>query len=153
MHNVQADRPTRSFLLIDDDQYSATFFSNQLEKCAGCEVAVLINWVSSAQSGQVALEGLTRCVDRTQIPDVVVVDLKASSSANLNFVQQVSTRVKNTGVKLAVFVTPGSVDAEKMHAFATAGASAVFERHANLDAFRTELSSLLQLSQGNSHAA
>lgn len=151
MLDAQANRPKRSFLLIDDDKFSARFFTRQLRKRAEGKASIVVKWLNTAKDGITALQSLSAKSANDGLPNLVVVDLKTSSSANLEFLRSVSLQLQGTTLRIAVFTA--SKDVQTKQALTDAGATAVFERHSNLENFGAELDSLLQLSAEMARAA
>lgn len=138
-----AIRPRRSILLIDDDKFSAKFFSKQLHTQSNGNMDIAVKWLSSPKEGIEAISALAN--DATALlPDLIVIDLKDSSSANLNFLLTASKTIQNTSVRLAVFTFTLKTEAKK--ALTDAGAVEVFERHSDLEKFGQEMDNLLSIS-------
>lgn len=151
MQDALADRPTRSFLLVDDDEFSARFFTSQLKVTAAGQTAILVKHLDSATAGVQTLQSMSEETHLGELPDMVVSDLKSSSSANLKFLSEVTPILNHSGVSIVVFTSANEPKMNK--ALIDAGAVAVFERHSDLEKYRGELESLLELSEKLAKAA
>ena len=74
-------------------------------------------------------------------PGLVIVDLKAHSGANLEFVGRNRGQLQQKGIPVAVMApVTGRIGRQKLH---NAGAAAVFFRQAELAAYRREAASIV----------
>lgn len=122
--------------LVDDDQHSAHLLTRMLLAHGSPD----IEWYGAADDGQ---SRLTRVLANPAAdwPGIVIVDLKAHSGANLEFLAAMQSVARQKGVPLVVMAPP--LDREGREALLVAGASAVFIRHAELDAYRREAASIV----------
>ena len=74
-------------------------------------------------------------------PSQLIVDLKAYSGANFEFVASIQPLVRQRGVPVVVMAAP--LDRQGIETLHGAGASAVFFRHAELDAYRREAAGIV----------
>ena len=86
---------------------------------------------------------LTSVLARSAIewPSLLIVDLKAHSGANLEFVSSIQALARQKGLAVVVMTSP--LDRPDRDALQQAGASAVFFRHAELDAYRREAAGIV----------
>jgi DNA-binding NarL/FixJ family response regulator len=74
-------------------------------------------------------------------PGLLILDLKAHSGANLEFVSSIRSLTGQTGVPVVVMAPP--LDRGDREALYEAGASGVFFRHAERDAYRREAAGIV----------
>jgi hypothetical protein len=120
--------------LVDDDFHSARLMMRMLAAHGGPHV----EWLSDKG---IALETLA---GYDALPPIggkcmALVDLKASSNASRDFIVELRRRAPGL---LIVAMSP-SLDRETRNALLEAGAAAVFERHAELNAYRREAASIV----------
>jgi CheY-like chemotaxis protein len=122
--------------LVDDDQHSAFLLTRMLlahgsprVQCYGC----------AADGRQALADVLSDPV--ANWPSLIIVDLKCHSGANLEFVGSIRALVGQTGVPVVVMAPP--LDRQEREAFYEAGASEVFFRHAERDAYRREAAGIV----------
>lgn len=122
--------------LIDDDGHSAHLLIRTLRAQGAPEVIHF----AAADAGESFLVDVLADVTR-EWPGIVVVDLKAHSGANLEFVARNQALLRQKGVPLAVMMQ--TTDRAGRQALQDAGASAVFFRQAALDAYRHEAAAII----------
>lgn len=123
-------------LLIDDDIHSA----NLLKRMLLAQGAPDIEHHGSSQSGEAALVSLLADT-RTAWPALVVVDLKSHSGANLEFAERNHTLLRQKGIPLAFMTPPADRAARQL--LLDAGASTVFFRQRELEAYRREAAAIV----------
>jgi len=118
--------------LIDDDGHSAHLFMRVLAANDG----PLVRHYGDDEEG---LSDLAHVLSdpRSDWPDILVVDLKAHSDANLEFVRRHQAWLHQKGVALVVMVPPTNRAGRMI--YHEAGATAVFFRQSDVDAYRHEL--------------
>lgn len=122
--------------LIDDDSHSAHLLTRMLLAHGSPDVTTY----ASAEVGSAALNAVLS--DPTaNWPSLVIVDLKAHSSANLDFITAHHAMWRPKGVPIVVMSAP--LDRQARETLERAGASAVFFRHAELDAYRREVAGIV----------
>lgn len=120
--------------LVDDDFHSARLMMRMLAAHGGPQV----EWLSEAGTALDALAGYDALPPITG-KCMALVDLKASSTASRDFIFELRRRAPGL---LVVAMAP-SLDRETRNALLDAGAAAVFERHAELNAYRREAASIV----------
>lgn len=120
--------------LVDDDFHSARLMMRMLAAHGG----PLVEWLSDPDTALETLAGYDalppisgRCM--------ALVDLKASSTASRDFIVKLCRRAPD----LLAVAMASSLDRETRNALLDAGAAAVFERHAELNAYRREAASIV----------
>ncbi len=99
-----------------------------------------IEWIESSEAGLSQIKSLLLDRART-LPGLVVVDLKSSSTASAEFVSKIASLPRSQSLLIAVMVAePNRVTRERL---LEAGADAVFERHADLQAYRAEAAAIV----------
>lgn len=122
--------------LIDDDRHSAHLLTRMLIAHGSPDVA----WFGDATDGLARLEAVLGNVSASW-PGLVIVDLKGHSGANLEFVASIQHLARQKGVP--VVVMSQTLDRQDRQALEDAGASAVFFRQAELDAYRREAAGIV----------
>ncbi|ODT49662.1 hypothetical protein [Devosia sp. 63-57] len=122
--------------LIDDDGHSAYLLTRMLLGQGSPDVRHL----GDAASGEAALLALLADAGGDW-PDLVIVDLKSHSGANLEFLARNQAVLRPKGVRIAVMAQIAGLQARE--ALLAAGATAVFCRHAELDAYRHEAADIV----------
>jgi CheY-like chemotaxis protein len=137
--------PRQPYLaLIDDDAHSARLMTRMLLAHGG----PLVQWIDGAVPGLAELGAIVS--DRTRPrPGLVIVDLKASSGATRDFVASLR-QLEGSGQLLVVAVSP-SLDKIVRDTLLDAGADAVFQRHAEVEAYRREAASIVSFWVRNQH--
>jgi len=120
--------------LVDDDFHSARLMMRMLAAHGGPHV----EWLSDAGT---AIETLAGYDTEPPITGkcMALIDLKASSSASRDFIIELRRRAPG----LMVIAMAPTLDRETRNALLDAGAAAVFERHAELNAYRREAASIV----------
>ncbi len=122
--------------LIDDDGHSAHLLTRMVSACG----APAVMHFATAGEGETFLSATLADVGR-EWPGLVIVDLKAHSGVNLEFVARNQALLRQKGVPLAV-MTQSSDRAGRQHLL-DAGAAAVFFRQPELDAYRREAAAIV----------
>ena len=122
--------------LVDDDQHSAHLLTRMLL----AHGAPHIQWYGGADDGRAMLTGVL-ANPAANWPSLLIVDLKAHSAANLEFIASIQSLARQKGVPVVVMAP--LLDREGREALHDAGASAVFFRHAELDAYRREAAGIV----------
>ncbi|HEX4298381.1 MAG TPA: hypothetical protein VHZ56_10190 [Devosia sp.] len=120
--------------LVDDDYHSARLLSRMLDAHGGPFVTRLGDPVA-ALDHLVAASAQPLAAGR----NMALVDLKASSTATRDFI--VALRREAPG--LLVTAMAPSLDRDCRSALIDAGATAVFERHADLNLYRQEVANIV----------
>lgn len=124
------------WVLVDDDGHSARLLTRMLF----AHGAPSIEWIESSEAGLSQIKSLLLDRART-LPGLVVVDLKSSSTASAEFVSKIASLPRSQSLLIAVMVAePNRVTRERL---LEAGADAVFERHADLQAYRAEAAAIV----------
>lgn len=118
--------------LVDDDFHSARLMMRMLAAHGGPHVERL------ADPGA-ALDALTALAALPSAPCMVLVDLKSSSTATHDFI----LKLKHQAPGLLLAAMSPSLDRDTRNSLLDAGASAVFERHGDLDAYRREAANIV----------
>ncbi len=120
--------------LVDDDFHSARLMMRMLA-AHGAPHVERLNHVDSALETLAGYDALPPAAGKC----MVVVDLKASSTASRDFIAELRRRAPGL---LVVAMAP-TLDRETRNALLDAGAAAVFERHGELNAYRREAASIV----------
>ncbi|MEQ9636880.1 MAG: hypothetical protein RLW68_12435 [Devosia marina] len=134
MNVVTDDMPF--IALIDDDGHSAHLLTRMLTANGSPQVI----HADSAEAGEAFLLECLSDIER-EWPGLVIVDLKAHSGANLEFVTRHQTLLRQKGIPLAVMMQ--TTDRADRQAMQDAGAAAVFFRQAELEAYRREAAAIV----------
>ena len=122
--------------LVDDDQHSAHLLTRMLLAHGSPRV----QHYGGADDGRLML-GNVLAGSAASWPGLLIVDLKAHSRANLEFVSSIHPLASSNGLAVVVMAPPlGRADRE---ALLEAGASSVFVRHAERDAYRREAAGIV----------
>ncbi|MBN9332257.1 hypothetical protein [Devosia sp.] len=121
--------------LIDDDGHSAHLFMRMLAANDGPSV----RHYGDEVEGLAELAG-ELSDPRSHWPDLLVVDLKGHSNANVEFVRRHQAWLHQKGVAVVVMVPPTSRAVRMM--YHEAGAAAVFFRQPEVNAYRHELAAI-----------
>lgn len=122
--------------LVDDDVHSARLMTRMLL----AHGAPTIRWLETPATALGTLGALL--ADRTApLPGLVIVDLKASSVATRDFL--VALRRLPGAERLVVAAIMPALERQTRQSLLDSGADAVFERHAEIDAYRREAASLV----------
>ena len=117
--------------LVDDDYHSARLMTRMLEAHGGPQV-------SRMPDPERAVEALSG-VAPVDAHCMAVVDLKSSSTATRDFV----ARLKHSAPQLLVVAMAPTLDREIRNELLDAGASAVFERHSDINLYRREAANIV----------
>lgn len=122
--------------LIDDDQHSTHLLTRELLAHGLPDV----RHYGDGAAGRIELDAvLANCANNW--PCLVIVDLKAHSRANVDFVSDVQATTAQKGVPVVVMVQPQ--ERAIRDALYDAGAAAVFFRQADRDAYRREAAGIV----------
>lgn len=123
-------------VLIDDDSHSAHLLTRMLMAHGAPD----IRHYATATGGEAAVTEILQ--DPAVIwPGLVIVDLKAHSGANMDFLVRNQATLRQKGVPVAVMAPP--TDRAGRQRLQDAGPSAVFFRQAELDAYRHEAAAIV----------
>lgn len=122
--------------LVDDDQQSARLLTRML---LAHGAPAIEHHASAADGLRILVEVLNN--PAANWPGLIIVDLKAHSGANLEFMTAIQPLLRQKGVNAVVMTT--GVEQQEHLALRKAGAAAVFVRHAELDAYRREAADIV----------
>lgn len=122
--------------LVDDDPHSAHLLTRMLL----AHGSPAICHYGGAADGRVLLADVL-ANPAVEWPSLLIVDLKAHSHANLEFVASIKSLANQKGLPVVVMAPP--LDRHGREALLEAGASGVFFRHAERDAYRREAASIV----------
>ncbi len=130
--------------LVDDDSHSARLMIRMLL----AHGAPSVSWMDTGSS---AAERLGALLDdsRAALPGLVIVDLKASSSATHEFIGRLRG-MQNGGALLIAAMAP-SLEKEVRDRLLECGADAVFERHAEVNSYRREAAAMVSFWVRSQH--
>jgi len=123
-----------AIVLVDDDFHSARLLTRMLAAHGGPHVERQGD-PDAALDALIALDSATVGSG----PCMVVVDLKSSSAATHDFI----VKLKHDAPGLLVVAMSPSLDRDTRNSLLDAGASAVFERHGELNAYRREAANIV----------
>ena len=123
-------------MLVDDDAHSARLLTRMLL----AHGAPSIQWVESSALGLSHIKDLLGEAAKP-VPGLVIVDLKSSSTAAKDFIAQMAALERSR--KLVIVAMAPSLDRTTREDLLDAGADAVFERHADLQAYRAEAAAIV----------
>ena len=123
-----------AIVLVDDDFHSARLMMRMLAAHGGPHV----EWLSEPGTALETLAGYD-ALPPINGKCMALVDLKTSSNASRDFIVELRRRAPGL---LVVAMAP-TLDRETRNALLDAGAAAVFERHAELNAYRREAASIV----------
>ena len=118
--------------LIDDDGHSARLFKRMLAANDGPDV----RHYGDDEEGLADL-AIVLNDPNTRRPQLLVVDLKGHSDANLEFIRLHRAWLRQNGVE--VLVMAPLADQARLKTYHEAGAAAVFYRQPTVDAYRQEM--------------
>jgi len=123
-------------LLVDDDTHSARLLTRML-------LAHGSPAVERIDGAEPALAHLRDLLPRSaaNLPGLLIVDLKATSTATRDFVAAVR-KLKSVHA-LSIAAMAPSLERAVRETLLDAGADAVFERHAEIGAYRSEVASIV----------
>ena len=131
-------------MLVDDDAHSARLLTRMLL----AHGAPSIQWVESSAEGLSQIKGLLSEPGK-QLPGLVIVDLKSNSTAASEFVAAIAALERSRSLVIAAMAP--SLDRTTRDSLLDAGADAVFERHADLQAYRAEAAAIVSFWVRNQH--
>lgn len=122
--------------LVDDDQHSALLLTRALLAQGSPD----IQWYGDAAAGGAKL--LAVLTDpQAAWPCLLIVDLKAHSGANLEFVAAIQSLARQRDVPVVVMTR--QLTEQARDALQHSGAAAIFHRHAERDAYRREAADIV----------
>jgi CheY-like chemotaxis protein len=122
--------------LVDDDTHSARMMIRMLL----AHGAPSVDWLADADAAETTLrDALAR--SGSELPTMVLVDLKSCSRATAEFVARLRA-MPGAGDLLIAAMAP-SLDRAYREPLLVAGADAVFQRHADANAYRREAASIV----------
>lgn len=127
---------TSYLALVDDDQHSAHLLTRMLL----AHGSPCVQHYGGAVDGRLVLTSVLSG-PAAEWPSLLIVDLKAHSGANLEFVSSIQSLARQKDLAVVVMTSP--LDRPAREALLQAGASAVFFRHAELDAYRREAAGIV----------
>ena len=130
MTNIQS-----TLALVDDDSHSARLMIRMLL----AHGAPSVGWHESCESGVAEIGKLL--ADGSRLPGLVIVDVKASSTATNQCVARL--RQLPGGDALVIAAMTPTLAREVREATLAAGADAVFERHSDINAYRKEAAAMV----------
>ena len=125
------------FVLVDDHIHSARLMHRAMAMNAP---AARLVWIGKARRAERALIRVLGA-DRSQLPDMVIVDLKAHSGASAAFIARIGNLAASAGVPVAAIADRGTTGNHP--ALLESGADAVFVRHHELGAYRAEVAEIV----------
>lgn len=122
--------------LVDDDAHSARLLTRMLLAHGSPRIE---DFVSAAD----AVARLMPVLSQNSLawPSMIIVDLKAHSAANLEFVTALAPVIGKLDIPVVVMAPP--LERSVAAALHNAGAAAVFTRHADREAYRREAASIV----------
>jgi DNA-binding NarL/FixJ family response regulator len=99
-----------------------------------------IQWVESSAEGLSQIKGLLGEAGK-HLPGLVIVDLKSSSTAAKDFIAEIVGLERSRS--LVIVALAPSLDRAERESLVDAGADAVFQRHADLQAYRAEAAAIV----------
>ena len=123
-------------MLVDDDAHSARLLTRMLL----AHGAPSIEWIDSSSAGLSQIKDLLSEAGK-HLPGLVIVDLKSSSTAASEFIAQIAALERSRS--LVIVAMAPTLDRATRENLLDAGADAVFERHAELQAYRTEAAAIV----------
>jgi CheY-like chemotaxis protein len=131
-------------MLVDDDAHSARLLTRMLL----AHGAPSIQWVESSAEGLSQIKGLLSDPGK-QLPGLVIVDLKSNSTAASEFIAAIAALERSRSLVIAAMAP--SLDRTTRDSLLDAGADAVFERYADLQAYRAEAAAIVSFWVRNQH--
>lgn len=123
-------------MLVDDDAHSARLLTRMLL----AHGSPSIQWIETAAEGLSQIKGLLASPGK-QLPGLLIVDLKSSSTAANEFIAEVAGLERSRALVIAAMAP--NLDRSTRDSLLNAGADAVFERHADLNAYRAEAAAMV----------
>src|SRR5687768_5705537 len=134
--NYMMTAPQPFLALVDDDPHSSRLMTRMLLAHGAPSIEVL----EGARAAAAKL-GPLLADPNAHLPGLVIVDLKQSSNATRDFIAGLVKLPR--GNELVVAALSPSPDREVRQGLLDAGAAAVFQRHADVDAYRRETASII----------
>ena len=134
MHGNAADRA--HLALVDDDTHSARMMIRMLL----AHGAPSVDWLADSEAAETTLRD-TLARTGSEVPALVLVDLKSSSRATADFVSRL--RSMPGGSELLIAAMAPSLERAYREPLLVAGVDAVFQRHAEANAYRREAASIV----------
>ncbi|WP_374624755.1 hypothetical protein [Devosia sp.] len=131
-------------VLVDDDSHSARLMIRVLL----AHGAPSVSWMDTGPVGAERIGALLEDA-RAALPGLVIVDLKASSSATHEFIERL--RGMRNGSALLIAAMAPSLEKDVRDRLLACGADAVFERHAEVDFYRREAAAIVSFWVRNQH--
>lgn len=131
-------------MLVDDDAHSARLLTRMLL----AHGAPSIQWVEDSAQGLSQIKGFLAEPGK-HLPGLVIVDLKSSSTAASEFIAEVAVLERSRSLVIAAMAP--NLDRTTRDSLLNAGADAVFERHADLQAYRAEAAAIVSFWVRNQH--
>lgn len=122
--------------LVDDDAHSARLLTRMLLAHGSPRIA---DFASAADAVARLLPALSQ--GSRAWPSMIIVDLKAHSAANLEFVAALAPVIGKLDIPVVVMAQ--SAERPAAAALHEAGAAAVFTRHADREAYRREAANIV----------
>jgi CheY-like chemotaxis protein len=123
-------------VLVDDDPHSARLLTRMLL----AHGAPSIQWIENSAEGLSQIKELLGGAAK-HLPGLVIVDLKTSSTASAEFIAEITGLERSRSLVIAAMAP--SLDRATRESLLDAGADAVFERHADLQAYRAEAAAIV----------
>ena len=123
-------------MLVDDDAHSARLLTRMLL----AHGAPSIQWIESSAEGLSQIKALLAEAGK-QLPGLLIVDLKSSSTAASEFIAEISGLERSRNLVIAAMAP--NLDRSTRDSLLDAGADAVFERHADLQSYRAEAAAIV----------
>ena len=131
-------------VLVDDDSHSARLMIRMLL----AHSAPSVSWLSGEAMATAEIGKMLED-DNAPLPGLVLVDLKASSTATRDFVKKL--RGMPDGRSLLIAALAPNLERETREVYLEAGADAVFERQADVNSFRREAAAIVSFWVRNQH--
>lgn len=154
MENSPSQRSEWLFLLVDDDPHSAKFFRRRMAAIAQDKVNLNLDWFESPARALSAIKGYQSNAQNRfaeAVPNLIIIDLKFSSNANLGFMNNVMPMLRAANIPLVTFIANDDAAVRNVHL--EAGASDCFTRHSELSRYDAELTRMLALTRRLQSAA
>jgi CheY-like chemotaxis protein len=142
MHGNAADRA--HLALVDDDTHSARMMIRMLL----AHGAPSVDWMADADLAETTLRAALGPTGK-DAPALVLVDLKSSSEATADFVSRLRSMPGSSELLIAA-IAP-SLERAHREPLLIAGADAVFQRHADANAYRREAASIVSFWVQHQH--
>lgn len=128
--------PQPFMALVDDDAHSARLMTRMLL----AHGAPSVRWLEGASIGEAQLREWV-AAGACEQPGLVIVDLKSSSTATVEFIFTI--RELDGAEELLVAAIAPTLERQTREILLEAGADAVFERHGEIGAYRREAESIV----------